>query len=153
MILWTCMGSHKSFFQFQKMLCSAFWFKEASHLSSSYYKTELNKLMAHSIIYKIFSNFCVHSQLFFDCFTENFNYSHLSDKRGAHAYWFKKIPPTTILELCISFFHKIQPFTFIPTSMFSDLANFVPPPRLFQPPGLLERWEWVIEFFFFFQFM
>ena len=50
-------------------------------------------------------------------------------------------PPSTprLLELCISFFHKIPPSTFIPTSTFSDLANFAPPPHLFQPPPLLER--------------
>ena len=31
---------------------------------------------------------------------------------------------------------------FIPTSTFSDLATFVPPPHLFQSPRLLERWEY-----------
>ena len=66
-------------------------------------------------------------------------YSHLSNKRGAHTYRFWKIPPSTkkstlhvywflrffppstphLLELCISFFHKIPPSTFIPTSTFS----------------------------------
>ena len=30
----------------------------------------------------------------------------------------------------------------IPTSMFFDFVTFAPPPRLFQPPRLLERWEY-----------
>ena len=52
-------------------------------------------------------------------------------------------PPSTphLLELCISFFHKIPPSTF------SDLANYAPPPRLFQPPRLLERWEYAVHTF------
>ena len=60
-----------------------------------------------------------------------------------HVYWFLRFfPPSTprLLELCISFFHKIPPSTFIPTSTFSGLANFAPPPRLFQ--RLLVRWEY-----------
>ena len=28
----------------------------------------------------------------------NPNYSYLSNKRGAHAYWFWKIPPSTFIE-------------------------------------------------------
>ena len=32
---------------------------------------------------------------------------------------------------------------FIPASTFSDLAIFASPLRLFQPPRLLERWEYV----------
>ena len=62
----------------------------------------------------------------------------------------QKNPPSTfidsssprLLKLCISFFHKIPPSKFIPTSTFSDLANFAPPQGLFQPPRLLERWEY-----------
>ena len=59
-------------------------------------------------------------------------------------YWFlRSFPPSTprLLELCISFFLKIPPSRFIPTSTFSDLAYFALPPGLFQPPSLLERWE------------
>ena len=65
-------------------------------------------------------------------------------KSTLHVYWFLRFfPPSTprLLELCISFFHKIPPSTFIPTSTFGDLANFAPPPRLFQPPCLFERWD------------
>ena len=32
---------------------------------------------------------------------------------------------------------------FIPTSTLSDLAIFAPLPRLFQPPRLLETWEYI----------
>ena len=84
-------------------------------------------------------------------------YSHLSNKRGTHAYQFEKFhppqnknPPSTfidfldfstpstphLLELCTSFFQKI------PTSTFSDLATFAPPSCLFQSPSLLKRWEY-----------
>ena len=62
-----------------------------------------------------------------------------------HVYWFLRFfPPSTtrLLKLCISFFHKIPPSTFIPTSTFIDFATFALPPRLFQPPRLLERWEY-----------
>ena len=31
---------------------------------------------------------------------------------------------------------------FITPSTFSDFAFFAPPPRLFQPPRFLERWEY-----------
>ena len=66
----------------------------------------------------------------------------------------QKNPPSTfidsssprLLKLCISFFHKIPPSKFIPTSTFSDLANFAPPPRLFQP-RLLEIWEYILHIF------
>ena len=66
-------------------------------------------------------------------------------KSTLRVYWFLRFfPPSTshLLELCISFFHKIPPSTFIPTSTFTDLAYFAPPPRLFQPSRLLERWEY-----------
>ena len=72
-------------------------------------------------------------------------YSHLSNKRGAHAYRFWKIPPSTktlhiywilrffhppqstprFLELCTSFFQKIPPSTFIPTSTFNPTSTFI----------------------------
>ena len=86
-------------------------------------------------------------------------YSHLFNKRGAHAIPILKnstlhktkihpprllnsqiFPPSTprLLELCTSFFQKIPPSTFIPTSTFRDSATFEPPPRLFQPPRLLK---------------
>ena len=51
----------------------------------------------------------------------SFSYSHLSNKRGAHAYRFWKIPPST---------KKIPPSTFI------DFINIFQPPCLFQPPRL-----------------
>ena len=59
---------------------------------------------------------------------------------------FLDFPPSTpcLLELCAIFFQKIPPSTFIPTSTFSDLATFAPSPRLFQPPRLLERWEYAV---------
>ena len=59
-----------------------------------------------------------------------------------HVYWFLRFfPPSTpcLLELCTSFFQKIPPSTF------SDLATFALPPRLFQPPRLLKRWEYVLS--------
>ena len=65
-----------------------------------------------------------------------------------HVYWFLRFfPPSTprLLHLCTSFFQKIPTTTFIPTSRFSDFATFATPPRLFQPPRLLERWEYVSE--------
>ena len=72
-------------------------------------------------------------------------YSYLSNKRGAHAYQFKKIPPSSkqtststfieildfppstprLLELCTSFFQKFHP------------------PRLFQAPRLV-----ILQFFY-----
>ena len=60
-------------------------------------------------------------------------------KSTLHVYWFLRFfPPSTprLLELCTSFFQKIPPSTF------SDLATFAPPTRLFQPPRLLDRWEY-----------
>ena len=70
-----------------------------------------------------------------------------------HVYWFLRFFPTSIprlLELCTSFFQKIPPSMFIPTSTFIDLATFAPPPRLFQPPLLLERWEYgLLELWFY----
>ena len=55
-----------------------------------------------------------------------------------------KNPPSTprLLDLCTSFFQKIPPSTFVPNSIFSYLATFPPAQRLFQPPRLLERWEY-----------
>ena len=85
----------------------------------------------------------------------NFPYSHLSNKFGAQAYRFWKIPPSTknihgywffrfyptstphLLELCISFFHKIPPSTFIPSSSFNDFTTFAHHPRLFHPSFLI----------------
>ena len=39
-----------------------------------------------------------------------------------------KARDTKLKTICTSFFQKIRPSTFIPTSTFSDLATFVPPP-------------------------
>ena len=75
-------------------------------------------------------------------------YSHLSNKHGVtlidfekisklHVDWFASFfPPYTpgLLQLCTSFFQKIPP------AMFVDFPTFAPPPRLFQPLPLLERW-------------
>ena len=61
-------------------------------------------------------------------------------KSTLHVYWFLRFfPPSTprLLDLSTSFFQKIPPSTFIPTSTFIDFANFAPPPLLFQPPGLV----------------
>ena len=52
---------------------------------------------------------------------------------------FKKVHPPCLLNSYI-----FPPSTFIPTSTFSDLAFFAPPPRLFQPPCLLKRWEYSV---------
>ena len=74
-------------------------------------------------------------------------FHHTQKKSTLHIFWFLRFfPPTTprLSELYISFFHKIPPSPFIPTSTFSDLANFALPPRLFQPPCLLDRWEYAI---------
>ena len=54
-------------------------------------------------------------------------------------YWFLRFfPPSTprLLHLCSGFFQKIPP------SMFIDFATFAPPTRLFQPPRLIEKWEY-----------
>ena len=73
-------------------------------------------------------------------------YSHLSNKRDVTLTNFEIhptrllisqiFPPSTprLLDLCTCFFQKIPPSTLIPTCTFSDLANFAPPPRLFQSP-------------------
>ena len=74
--------------------------------------------------------------------SSNLPYSCLSNKRGAHAYRFWKIPPSTKKKspLHVYWFHTYIPTsTFIPASTFSDLAIFASPPRLFQPPRLLCR--------------
>ena len=58
--------------------------------------------------------------------------------------WFLKfLPPSTsrLLQLWSSFFQKIPPTTFIPTSTFIVFATFAPLAHLFQPPRLLEIWE------------
>ena len=46
---------------------------------------------------------------------------------------------TLKVHIKVVFEQKSPPYTLIPPSMFSDFALFAPPPRLFQPPGLLER--------------
>ena len=54
-------------------------------------------------------------------------YSHLSNKRGAHNYWFWKIPPSTKRKssLHVYWFHEyLPPFTF---TLFSNHYNFQPP--------------------------
>ena len=75
----------------------------------------------------------------------DFEQFHPPQKKSTlHVYWFLRFfPPSTprLLELCISFFHKIPPSTF------SHWLNFAPPPRLFQPPRLLERWEYKLSEF------
>ena len=63
-----------------------------------------------------------------------------------HVYWFLIVFPhstTCLLQLFASFFSKTSPSRFISTSMWIDFATFAPPPRLFQPPQLLERWEYL----------
>ena len=47
-----------------------------------------------------------------------------------------------VVHYCFSFFQKIPPSKFI------DFVAFAPPPRLFQPPCLLERWEYTFNYFF-----
>ena len=100
----------------------------------------------------------------------SFIYSHLSDKRGAHAYQFWKIPPsskkkippprllisllkclillqnlmTTFLRIVLSyktlFTTKIDVYYPLHIWWFSIFGT---PPRLFQAPRLLERWEYI----------
>ena len=80
------------------------------------------------------------------CFIQHF--LKLYDKES----WNKVLQPishfhfstvhSSFIALCTSFFQKIRPSTIIPTSMFIDFATFALPPRLFQPPRLLERWEY-----------
>ena len=55
-------------------------------------------------------------------FSKNFTLQKI--KSPLHVYLFHKYFPTS---------------TFIPASTFSDLAIYATPPRLFQPPRLLER--------------
>ena len=55
----------------------------------------------------------------------------LKKKSTLHA----KIHPPRLL-----IFQKIPTSTVIPTSTFIDFNFFAPPPSLFQPPSLLERW-------------
>ena len=71
-----------------------------------------------------------------------FNYSHLPNKRDVTLTDFeiKFYPPLLVYcSYVLVFSKKKKPSTFIPTSMFTDFTTFVPPPRLFQPPRLLER--------------
>ena len=52
----------------------------------------------------------------------------LKKKSTLHIYWFfKKIPASMVILI----------------STFIDFAIFAPPPRLFQPPRLLETWEYI----------
>ena len=49
-----------------------------------------------------------------------------------------------LLIYCIIVFtKKIPPSTFNPASLCINSGTFAPPPQLFQPAGLLERWEWI----------
>ena len=43
-------------------------------------------------------------------------------------------------------FQKVPPFMVIPSSLLINLGTFAPPPRFFQPPWLLERYEYVRTF-------
>ena len=68
--------------------------------------------------------------------------SHLPILKNStlHVYYLEFFhPPLHVycIYVCTSFFQKIPPSTF------SDFATFAPPPRLFQPPRLLERWEYM----------
>ena len=90
------------------------------------------------------------------------SYSHLFNKRGdtlidydffppsthistLQIYWFLRFFNPPLLVYCsyvLLFFQKITPSTLFPTSSFINSGTFAPPPHLFQPPRLLERWEY-----------
>ena len=83
--------------------------------------TTMEKVPLSQQVWKL--QFLQEEQFFWPC--SSFHYSHLSNKRGAHAYRFWKIPPSTKKKfpLQVYWFHKFIPTsTFIPASTFSDLA-------------------------------